>query len=215
VPARRREEWSIPDPRGLPLDGVRAVRDRIETEVRSLLGRLESGRRDATATAGGGGAMASGAASGEAPAVPGAVGPAVTGVLETCVYASDLAAAERFYAEVIGLTVIGRQPGRHVFFRCGAGVFLVFDPGATADEAPSGAPAKIPPHGARGAGHAAFAVEETALPAWRARLAGLRIAIEAEIAWPGGGASIYVRDPAGNSIELATPRLWAAGGDPA
>lgn len=37
VPARRREEWEIPDPKEMPLAGFRAVRDRIETEVSSLL----------------------------------------------------------------------------------------------------------------------------------------------------------------------------------
>ena len=36
--------------------------------------------------------------------------------------------------------------------------------------------------------------------------AGVRI--EAEVAWPGGGRSIYVRDPSGNSVELATAAVW-------
>src|SRR5215208_974148 len=58
----------------------------------------------------------------------------VRGVLETCLYASDLAAAERFYADVIGLEPFQRAAGRHVFFRCGAGVFLVFDPGRTSPD---------------------------------------------------------------------------------
>jgi hypothetical protein len=26
--------------------------------------------------------------------------------------------------------------------------------------------------------------------------------------WPRGGMSLYVRDPAGNCVELASPRLW-------
>jgi catechol 2,3-dioxygenase-like lactoylglutathione lyase family enzyme len=34
------------------------------------------------------------------------------------------------------------------------------------------------------------------------------ISIEAEIRWPRGGASVYVRDPAGNSVELAPARIW-------
>ena len=35
------------------------------------------------------------------------------------------------------------------------------------------------------------------------------VAIEADFRWPGSNArSIYVRDPAGNSIEFAEPRLW-------
>ena len=39
-------------------------------------------------------------------------------------------------------------------------------------------------------------------------LAEQRVAIEREVDWPGGGFSLYFRDPAGNSLELATPRLW-------
>ncbi|MBT8484989.1 MAG: PhzF family phenazine biosynthesis isomerase, partial [Phycisphaerae bacterium] len=39
VPARHREDWSIPDPRDLPPDRFRVVRDRIESEVRALLRR--------------------------------------------------------------------------------------------------------------------------------------------------------------------------------
>jgi catechol 2,3-dioxygenase-like lactoylglutathione lyase family enzyme len=90
-----------------------------------------------------------------------------------------------------------------VFFRCGAGVFLVFHPEATAT--PGG---PTPPHGARGPGHLAFAVPEAELPAWRERLAAHAVALETEVAWPRGGRSLYFRDPAGNSVELATPAVW-------
>ncbi len=40
VPARVREDWQIPDPRDLDVEGVRAVRDEIERRVLSLLDRL-------------------------------------------------------------------------------------------------------------------------------------------------------------------------------
>ena len=132
----------------------------------------------------------------------------VRGVLETCLYATDLAAAERFYADVIGLEAFARVDGRHVFFRCGAGVFLVFNPDVTVRAAGGSRGTAVPPHGARGAGHAAFAVSAAELPRWRTLLAERDVAIEAEIAWPSGGHSLYVRDPAGNSIELATPAVW-------
>ena len=46
------------------------------------------------------------------------------------------------------------------------------------------------------------------LDAWKERLPAHGVAIEHEQAWPRGGRSFYVRDPAGNSIELATPRIW-------
>lgn len=125
------------------------------------------------------------------------------GVLETCLYARDLEAAERFYGDVIGLERIAGVPHRHVFFRCGAGVFLVFDPEAT--RAPGG---QVPPHGATGPGHVAFSVPQSELTAWRARLAAAGVAIEREVEWPKGGRSIYVRDPAGNSVELTSPTIW-------
>ena len=131
--------------------------------------------------------------------------PAVAGVLETCLYATDLDAAERFYRDVVGLEPFARAAGRHVFFRCGArAVFLLFNPEATERAAGTG----VPPHGARGPGHVAFAVGEDDLPAWRERLARHGVPVEAEVEWPRGGRSLYVRDLAGNSVELAPGRIW-------
>lgn len=129
-------------------------------------------------------------------------------VLETCLYAADLQAAERFYTTVLGLEAFAAEQGRHVFFRSGGGVFLVFNPAETARAA-----GETPPHGARGPGHVAFAVAERELAAWRERLARHRVAIEADVTWPGGGRSLYIRDPAGNSIELTTPRIWGLPGE--
>jgi protein-tyrosine-phosphatase len=37
VPALRREDWALPDPRDMDDDGYRAVRDEIGARVRSLL----------------------------------------------------------------------------------------------------------------------------------------------------------------------------------
>ena len=131
----------------------------------------------------------------------------VRGVLETCLYAEDLEEAARFYGEVLGLDAFQRAPGRHVFFRCGASaVFLLFNPRRTrAPDPRQGAPA----HGAEGPGHVAFAVREEELDAWRERLRTAGVAIEKEIGWS-GGRSIYFRDPAGNSVELASPWVWRA-----
>jgi catechol 2,3-dioxygenase-like lactoylglutathione lyase family enzyme len=129
-------------------------------------------------------------------------------VLESCLYADDLVAAEAFYADVIGLEPFARAAGRHVFFRCGPGVFLVFAPAVTSSAPGAVGGVPVPAHGAVGPGHVAFAVDEDALDAWRARLAAAGVPIEAEIAWPRGGRSLYVRDPAGNSVELASPRIW-------
>ncbi len=38
--ARQREDWGIPDPKHMPLDEFRAVRDLIESKVKGLLARL-------------------------------------------------------------------------------------------------------------------------------------------------------------------------------
>ncbi|OYX41839.1 MAG: glyoxalase/bleomycin resistance/extradiol dioxygenase family protein [Rhodobacterales bacterium 32-67-9] len=135
--------------------------------------------------------------------------PAILGTLESALYADDLDAAERFYAGVLGLKVVTRQAGRHVFFRTGASILLVFDPRATVHPPRPEAPIRVPPHGARGAGHYCFSVAAEALDDWRRHLEAAGVAIEADFRWPNGARSIYVRDPAGNSVEFAEPALWA------
>lgn len=134
--------------------------------------------------------------------------PQLPGVLESALYCPDLDAAERFYHGVLGLEVLTRQVGRHVFLRCGHGVVLLFNPDATADPAtPTGGPL-VPRHGAHGPGHLAFRLPERDIERWQAHLAAAQVLVEAEVRWPQGGYSLYVRDPAGNSIELATAALW-------
>ncbi|MEO8493634.1 MAG: VOC family protein [Planctomycetota bacterium] len=124
-------------------------------------------------------------------------------VLETCLYVDDLAAAERFYADVLGLVLVSRHAGRHVFFRCGATMLLLFDPVAS-----SISPTDVPSHGARGPGHVAFAISHDEIDSWTARLEAHGISIEQTVNWPNGGRSIYFRDPAANSLEFATRDLW-------
>lgn len=129
------------------------------------------------------------------------------GVLETALYAEDLDAAEAFYGDTLGLDRIRREGARHVFFRCGDGVLLIFNPAET--ETPPAADAlPIPPHGARGPGHVCFRASANEIAAWAERLRAAGVAIESEFDWPQGGRSIYFRDPAGNSLEFAEPRIW-------
>jgi len=135
----------------------------------------------------------------------------ISRVLESCLYATNLDAAERFYVDVLGLERFSSAPGRHVFFRCGDGMFLVFNPLRTSAEASLVNGAVVPTHGATGPGHVAFAIPDADIPTWRARLASAGVAIESEVSWPRGGRSIYVRDPAGNCVELASPKLWGLG----
>jgi catechol 2,3-dioxygenase-like lactoylglutathione lyase family enzyme len=124
-------------------------------------------------------------------------------ILEACVYAEDLDAAERFYTSVLGMEVIARVEGRHVFFRCGGRVFLVFNPARTREG--GGA---IPAHGAEGGGHVCFAMRADEVEEWRAHLQASGVEVESDYTWPGGGRSLYFRDPAGNSLELGTPAIW-------
>jgi catechol 2,3-dioxygenase-like lactoylglutathione lyase family enzyme len=52
-------------------------------------------------------------------------------ILESALYVTDLDAAEDFYREVLGLELLTKAAGRHVFFRCGDGVLLLFNAEAT------------------------------------------------------------------------------------
>lgn len=130
------------------------------------------------------------------------------GVLETVLYAADLEATERFYVGVLGLTVLDHQPGHHVFFRSGQGVVLVFNPAESATHDIPIKGVKIPRHGAHGPGHVCFRIPEAEIDTWRGHLMQCSVPLEAEITWPQGGHSLYFRDPAGNSLEVATARLW-------
>lgn len=133
------------------------------------------------------------------------------GVMESCLYASDLDTAERFYVDVLGLEVVAREQGRHVFFRCGSGVLLMFNPAHTNTERTYVGGSFVPLHGTSGPGHLAFRVSADALPRWRERLKENGVPVESEIRWPRGGASVYFRDPAGNSLEFVTPETWRYG----
>lgn len=128
-------------------------------------------------------------------------------ILETALYAADLDAAEGFYGGLLGLERVTRAGDRHVFFRCGAGMLLIFNPAET--RRPPGGGPPVPPHGAEGPGHVCFAATPAELDAWRRRIEAAGLAVEADFRWPNGARSLYLRDPAGNSVEFAEPRLWA------
>ncbi len=123
-------------------------------------------------------------------------------VVESSLYVDDLDRAETFYRDVLGLELIGKEAGRHVFFRAGDTVLLLFEPHATRKGD------VLPAHGAIGPGHVALGIDADELDLWRSRLRENGILIEKEMTWPRGGHSLYFRDPAGNSLELITPGLW-------
>ena len=121
-------------------------------------------------------------------------------VLETCLYAPDLEAARAFYGDVLGLELFSEKPGRHLFFRAGQGVFLVFNPAVTQQDT------DLPPHGARGSVHVCFRVEPDQLEGWASRLQ----AAGHTVTWAQwkAGRSLYLYDPAGNLVELAPAGIW-------
>jgi catechol 2,3-dioxygenase-like lactoylglutathione lyase family enzyme len=134
--------------------------------------------------------------------------PGVHGVLEAALYADDLTAAKAFYAGKLGFETILEIPGTFVFFRCGTTILLVFNPEQTRKQ-PLPPPSRpVPGHGCDGAGHVCFAAPGATLDRWAEYLGKAGIPIEAEVTWDNGARSIYFRDPAGNSLEFAQPRLW-------
>jgi catechol 2,3-dioxygenase-like lactoylglutathione lyase family enzyme len=125
-------------------------------------------------------------------------------VYETVIYAHDAAAAAGFYRDALCMRAIGAPDDHSAAFRLDdGGVLLIFEP----DRA-SGPGRYVPSHGTTGPGHVAFALPAGALDECRSRFAELGIEVEREIKWPRGGHSVYVRDPAGNSVELIEGEAW-------
>ena len=133
----------------------------------------------------------------------------IEGVLETALYADDLDQAEAFYDDVLGLQKIRRGGDRHIFYRCGSGVLLIFNPTETSRSVDDD-PFPVPTHGAEGAGHVCFFVTHDDLDAMALRLRNAGVVIESELTWPNGARSLYFRDPAGNSLECASRTLWTS-----
>lgn len=129
------------------------------------------------------------------------------GILETVLYAPDLVATETFYRDVLGMVPFAQQAGRQLFYRCGNQVLLIFNPDATKQQPHPGA-LPVPPHGMTGEGHVCFRASAEAIDDWRVRLEAKGVAIESDFVWPSGGRSIYFRDPAGNCLEFAEPKIW-------
>jgi catechol 2,3-dioxygenase-like lactoylglutathione lyase family enzyme len=128
-------------------------------------------------------------------------------ILETALDCDDLARSAAFYTALLGVTAM-LDSDRLVAIDAGEGtVLLLFQKGGTASSVtlPGGS---VPGHDSGGPGHFAFAIDAAELPAWEARLADLRIAIESRVTWERGGLSLYFRDPDHRLVELATPGLW-------
>jgi catechol 2,3-dioxygenase-like lactoylglutathione lyase family enzyme len=137
----------------------------------------------------------------EGPVCPADQPPRITGILETVLYVADLDRAEQFYRDVMALKQIGKDPDRHVFFRVGTGVLLLFHAARTRRSE------HLPPHGADGEIHVCFTVTPAEYEAWKRRVQDHQVPIQKEINWP-AGRSFYFRDPDGNLLELADADIW-------
>jgi catechol 2,3-dioxygenase-like lactoylglutathione lyase family enzyme len=133
--------------------------------------------------------------------------PAITGVLETCLYVGDMPRARRFYEGVLGLESIYKEERLTVYDTGPASVLILFLSGGTTEPVTLGA-GTIPPHDGNGPLHFALAIPADSLEDWRRHLAQAGVLLEGEVQWNAGGTSLYFRDPDEHLVELATPGLW-------
>ena len=135
--------------------------------------------------------------------------PALTCILETSLYVTDLTVACAFYQDVMGLSLVTRDDRLGSFDVGGRSLLLLFTRGGTIDGAQADGGNDIPPHDGSGQQHMAFSVEKDALEDWDRHLANAGVAILSRTEWKRGGRSLYFRDPDGHLIELAgTPGTW-------
>lgn len=125
-------------------------------------------------------------------------------IKETCIYIRDLDQTEAFYHGQLGLPLISKVPGRHIFFRAGESVLLCFIADQTEKEA------ELPPHGARGSVHFAFEVPKHAYDTTLVTIQQKGIAILHEHNWKGGLRSFYFHDPDGNLVEVIEEGVWGS-----
>jgi catechol 2,3-dioxygenase-like lactoylglutathione lyase family enzyme len=126
----------------------------------------------------------------------------ISRIKETCIYVSDLDQTERFYHGQLGLPVISKVSGRHIFFRAGESVLLCFIVAQTEKEA------ELPPHGARGSIHFAFEVPKDAYAHTLQAIQQKGIAILHEHNWKANLRSFYFHDPDNNLVEVIEEGLW-------
>lgn len=126
-----------------------------------------------------------------------------TQIKETCLYVNDLEEAKKFYHEVLGLTLIHYQPAKHLFFKAGTSVLLLFNP---EDSKTKTSP---PSHFGGGKQHFAFEVEEKDYAKTKAEIVEKGIKIIEEITWKSGQKSFYFNDAEGNVLEvLPDTGIW-------
>ena len=124
------------------------------------------------------------------------------GIKETCLYYHDLEQAKHFYGSVLELPLIHYQPGKHIFFRVGSSVLLIFNP---EDSKTKTSP---PAHYAKGNQHFAFEVTEAEYEQHKKLIESKGITIIDRLIWKNGAESFYFNDPEGNVLEIVPEGIW-------
>jgi catechol 2,3-dioxygenase-like lactoylglutathione lyase family enzyme len=133
--------------------------------------------------------------------------PLVRRVLESAPYCDDLSRSRAFDVELLGFIPLLDSPRLLALDAGGGSVLLLFRRGDTAElQTDAGL---VPAHGAHGVQHPACAIKADSLRAVRSRLESAGIPLESRVRWALGGESLDCRDPAGHSIEFATPGTWS------
>lgn len=133
--------------------------------------------------------------------------PPLRGVVETCLYVSDVAASRAFYQRVFDLEPLGGDDRIQPLAVAPGQVLILFRRGGTLKRIES-ASGVIPPHDGSGEQHFAFGIPADSVDAWETWLEELGIEIESVFNWPQGGHSLYFRDPDRMLVELITPGVW-------
>lgn len=133
--------------------------------------------------------------------------PPLDGILETAVYVDDMEAAHAFYSGILGLKRMVGSDRLYAYDAGPAQTLLVFHRGHTGEDVPTDG-GLVPGHDTSGHSHFAFRISKEQLDAWRTYLDEAGVEIISEVTWPAGGLSLYLRDPDGNVLELATAPLW-------
>ena len=137
--------------------------------------------------------------------MPGPVPPfALEGLDHVVLLVDDMAAAKDFYCGVVGCTVEGALPQYGMLqLRAGAALIDLVD-----TSGPEGEWGRPPVPGGRNMDHVAIAIGPCDEAGMRAHLAAHGVEIVEEgirYGARGDGMSFYVKDPAGNTIELKGP----------
>lgn len=125
-----------------------------------------------------------------------------TQVKETCIYIQNLDRAEDFYHRLLGLEVISRVEGRHIFFRVGTSVLLCFIASTTKNET------TLPPHYANGKQHFALEITQDLYQKTKNAIIEKGILITHVQQWRDDLESCYFEDPDGHVLEIIPEGIW-------